>query len=97
VPIGVVGAEEQYVSVGTSAKLARILGTPDFPIVPQWFIPGGQLPLPTKYRIHFGEPLRFEGDPDDDDAAIEERVAVVRSAVEGLLARGLSERTSIFR
>ncbi|MBM4377128.1 MAG: acyltransferase family protein [Deltaproteobacteria bacterium] len=97
VPIGVVGAEEQYVNVGNSATLARVFGMPDFPIVPQWFVPGGQLPLPIKYRIHFGEPLRFEGDPDDEDAAIEERVAVVRSAIEGLLACGLSERTSIFR
>jgi 1-acyl-sn-glycerol-3-phosphate acyltransferase len=97
VPIGVVGAEEQYVNVGNSAALARVFGMPEFPIVPQWFIPGGQLPLPTKYRIHFGEPLRFEGDADDEDAAIEERVAVVREAIEGLLARGLAERTSIFR
>lgn len=97
VPVAVVGAEEQYVNLGNSTKLARLFGMPDFPIVPQWFVPGGQLPLPTKYRIHFGEPLRFDGDPDDEDAAIEERVAVVRSSIEELLARGLASRTSIFR
>jgi 1-acyl-sn-glycerol-3-phosphate acyltransferase len=97
VPVGVVGAEEQYVNLGNAESLARLLGMPNFPIVPQWFVPGGQLPLPVKYRLHFGEPLHFEGDPDDEDAAIEEKVTVVKSAIDALLARGLSERTSLFR
>ena len=26
-------------------------------------LPGGQLPLPTKYRIYFGEPMHFDGRP----------------------------------
>ncbi|MBM4358391.1 MAG: 1-acyl-sn-glycerol-3-phosphate acyltransferase, partial [Deltaproteobacteria bacterium] len=97
VPIGLVGAEEQYVNLGNAESIARLLGMPNFPIVPQWFVPGGQLPLPVKYRIHFGEPLRFEGDPDDEDAVIEEKVMIVKSAIERLLARGLAGRTSIFR
>jgi len=97
VPVGVVGAEEQYVNLGNSDNLARLLGIPSFPVVPQWFVPGGQLPLPTKYRLYFGEPLTFEGDHDDEDAVIEEKVAVVKSAIATLLARGLRERTGLFR
>ena len=96
-PVGVVGAEEQYVNLGNSDNLARLLGIPSFPVVPQWFVPGGQLPLPTKYRLYFGEPLTFEGDHDDEDAVIEEKVAVVKSAIATLLARGLRERTGLFR
>jgi hypothetical protein len=59
-------------------------------------IPGGFLPLPTRYRIYFGEPLTFNGDPDDEDAAIEEKVWVVRSTIQSMLNRGLKERKSIF-
>ena len=57
---------------------------------------GGFLPLPTRYRIHFGEPLRFQGDPDDEDAVIEEKVAVVRATVQSMVNRGLKERPAIF-
>jgi len=64
--------------------------------VPQLLLPGGQLPLPTKYRITFGEAMRFEGDPDDDDAVIEEKVQRVKSTVQSMLNRGLKERKSIF-
>ena len=97
VPVGVVGAEEQYVNFGNAETLARVFGMPSFPIVPQWFVPGGQLPLPVKYRLYFGEPLRFDGDPDDEDVVIEQKVRVVKTAIERLLARGLEERSSIFR
>ena len=96
VPIAVIGAEEQYISFGNSDLVARALGWPSFPIVPQVLFPGGQLPLPTKYRIQFGEPMVFEGDPDDDDAVIEEKVARVTGTIQSMLNRGLKERKSIF-
>ncbi|HEY8945396.1 MAG TPA: lysophospholipid acyltransferase family protein, partial [Polyangiaceae bacterium] len=68
VPVAVVGAEEQYISFGNLTWAARALNLPVFPLVPQILVPGGQLPLPTKYRLYFGEPMRFFGDPDDDEA-----------------------------
>lgn len=96
VPVAVIGGEEQYISLGNLEMVAKLLGTPTFPFMPQLLFPGGQLPLPTKYRIYFGEPMRFEGDPDDDDAVMEEKVAEVKSTVQSMLARGLEERKSIF-
>ncbi len=96
VPVSVIGAEEQYISLGNARPLAKALGMPSFPVIPQVFFPGGQLPLPTKYRISFGEPMRFEGDPDDDDAVIEEKVARVKGTIQSMLNRGLKERRSIF-
>jgi 1-acyl-sn-glycerol-3-phosphate acyltransferase len=96
VPIAVIGAEEQFINVGNFEWAAKVLGLPSFPIVPQWLIPGAQIPLPTKYRIRFGEPLRFEGDPDDDDAVIEQKVWLVRQTIQSMLNRGLKERTGIF-
>lgn len=96
VPVAVVGAEEQYVNLGNLDSLARWVGMPVFPVVPQWLVPGGQLPLPVKYRLYFGEPMTFEGDPDDDDAAIEEKVWVVRQTIQSMLNRGLATRRGIF-
>jgi 1-acyl-sn-glycerol-3-phosphate acyltransferase len=96
VPVAVIGAEEQYISFGNMDVLARTLGWPSFPLLPQMLVPGGQLPLPTKYRIYFGEPMTFEGDPDDDDAVIEEKVARVKATIQSMLNRGLKERKSIF-
>ena len=95
VPVAVVGGEEQYVSVGNLERVAKAFGMPAFPVIPQVFIPGGQLPLPTKYRIYFGEPITVEGDPDDDDAVIEEKVARIRGTIQSMLNRGLKERKSM--
>lgn len=96
VPIAVVGAEEQYVSLGNLPKVARLLHMPSFPVVPQFLIPGMQMPLPVKYRIYYGEPLSFEGDPDDDDAIIEEKVGRVKAEIARMIERGLKERQGVF-
>ena len=99
VPVGIVGSEEQQPGLANVPGLARLLGMPAFPITPTfpWLGPLGLLPLPVKYRIYFGEPLDFDGDPTDEDSAIEGRVEQVRRAVEELLARGLRERRGIVR
>jgi len=99
VPVGIVGSEEQQPGVANLAGLGRLLGMPAFPLTLTfpWLGPLGLLPFPVKYRLTFGEPLDFEGDPNEEDAAIEARVAVVRRALEELLERGLRERRGIFR
>jgi 1-acyl-sn-glycerol-3-phosphate acyltransferase len=96
VPIAVIGGEEQYVSVANVESLARLLRMPAFPVLPQLLLPGGQLPLPTKYRIYFGEPMRFRGDPDDDDAVIEEKVWLVKQTVQSMVNRGVKARKHVF-
>jgi 1-acyl-sn-glycerol-3-phosphate acyltransferase len=97
VPVAVVGAEEQYVSVANLTRLAKLMGAPAFPVIPQLLLPGGFLPLPVKYRLHFGEPMHFTGDPDDEDAVIEEKAQLVRATVQSMVNRGLKERRGIFR
>jgi 1-acyl-sn-glycerol-3-phosphate acyltransferase len=96
VPVAVIGGEEQYVSVANIEPLAKLFRVPSFPLLPQMLLPGGQLPLPTKYRIYFGDPLHFAGDPDDDDAIIEEKVWLVRATVQSMVNRGVKTREHIF-
>jgi 1-acyl-sn-glycerol-3-phosphate acyltransferase len=92
VPIGVVGAEEQAPAIFNLKPLAKLLAFPAFPITPT-ILP---VPLPSRYHLYFGEPMRFQGSPDDDDAELERKVAEVEGAVRDLLARGLSERKHVF-
>ena len=94
-PVAVIGAEEQYPSLLDLKRLAKLFGMPSLPIIPQ-LLSGMLLPLPTKYRLYFGEPLHFSGDPDDDDAAIEEKVWVVQATIQSMVNRGLQERKAIF-
>jgi 1-acyl-sn-glycerol-3-phosphate acyltransferase len=99
VPVGIVGSEEQQPGFANWEGLGRLLGMPAFPITPTfpWLGPLGLLPLPVRYRIHFGTPLRFEGSPSDEDAVIDEHIGVVRHAIEALLREGLAERQGVFR
>jgi len=99
VPVAVVGSDDQQPGLANLMGVARLLGLPSFPITVTFPLLGplGLLPLPVKYRIYFGKPLHFEGDASDDDAAIQERVDVVKDAIEGMLANGVRERKGIFK
>ena len=98
VPIGIVGSEEQSPALTDVKALGRVVGSPAFPITPlfPWLGLLGFLPLPVKFRVRFGEPLRFEGDPHDDDATIEAHVERVKDSIRALVAGGLAERASWF-
>jgi hypothetical protein len=54
------------------------------------------IPLPSHFHIHWGEPLRFNANHDDDDEVILPLVEEVRSAVRRLIEHGLEERERIF-
>jgi 1-acyl-sn-glycerol-3-phosphate acyltransferase len=99
VPVGIVGSEEQQPGFANVPGLAKLLGMPAFPLTLgfPWLGPLGILPLPVKYRIRFGAPLRFSGSPHDEDVAIEARVDEVRAALRELLAEGLATRKGVFR
>jgi 1-acyl-sn-glycerol-3-phosphate acyltransferase len=97
VPLAVVGSEEQYPAFFNLKRVAKLLGIPAMPIWPQMAIPLlGLLPLPVRYRIQFGTPMYFEGDPDDDDAVIQVMADQVASRIADMLTTLRKERKSIF-
>ncbi|HME71598.1 MAG TPA: lysophospholipid acyltransferase family protein [Myxococcota bacterium] len=98
VPVGIVGSEEQQPGLTNLPGLGRLFGMPAFPLTLgfPWLGPLGILPLPVKYHLYFGEPMRFEGTPTDEDASIEEKVDEVRRAISDLLERGRRERKGVF-
>ena len=62
------------------------------PIAPAF----GIVPLPTKYRIRFGEPMRFEGNANDEDQVIMEKVGQVKSTMQRQLDKDVAAREAIF-
>lgn len=98
VPVGIVGSEEQSPGLANLRSVGRLFGSPAFPVTPTFPLLGlaGFLPLPVKFHIHFGEAMRFEGDPGEDDATIEAKVEVVKDAIRGLIQAGLATRRSWF-
>ena len=98
VPIAVVGSEEQAPAIANVRSLARLLRIPAFPVTLTWPLLGplGLVPLPVKYRVTFGEPMLFEGNPSDEDEVIGEKVEQVKAGIATMLARGLAARRSYF-
>jgi 1-acyl-sn-glycerol-3-phosphate acyltransferase len=98
VPVAVVGAEEQVPSFYSFKPLAKLIGAPAFPVTPffPWLGPLGILPLPVKYRLHFGKPMHFSGDPEAEDEVVGEKVKQVRRTIQRMLRDGLKARKNVF-
>jgi 1-acyl-sn-glycerol-3-phosphate acyltransferase len=98
VPVAVVGSEEIYPMIGRSELAARVLRTPYFPVTPTfpWLGPLGVIPLPSKWRIQFCEPIptqQYGPDAAEDRTLVLELTEQVRATIqaavyENLVARG---------
>jgi 1-acyl-sn-glycerol-3-phosphate acyltransferase len=98
IPVAVVGSEEIYPKVADAPGLARAVGAPFFPITPTFPLLGplGLIPLPSKWRIEFCEPIDISGHGPDaaEDRGlvfdISERVreTIQAKVYENLVARG---------
>jgi 1-acyl-sn-glycerol-3-phosphate acyltransferase len=102
VPLSVVGAEEIYPLVGNVPGLARVLGIPYIPITPffPWLGPLGLVPLPSKWLLEFGEPIRtdeFEQGAADDPMLVFDVTDQVRETIQSTLYSLLMKRESVFR
>ncbi len=101
VPLSVVGAEEIYPMVGNLSMLARILGVPYVPVTPTFPLLGplGLVPLPSKWLMEFGEPIRtdsFEPGAADDPMLVFNVTDQVRETIQQTLYTLLRERESVF-
>ena len=101
IPCSVVGAEEIYPLVGNLPSLARLLGVPYIPITP--FFPAlgllGLVPLPSKWLIEFGEPIRTDSYDDgaaDDPMLVFNVTDQVRETIQQTLYSLLMQRRSVF-
>lgn len=101
VPVSIVGAEEIYPLIGNVPSLARLLGVPYLPITPFFPLLGpiGLIPLPSKWIIEFGEPIRtdaFEPDSADDPMLLFNVTDQVRETIQQTLYALLVDRGNAF-
>jgi 1-acyl-sn-glycerol-3-phosphate acyltransferase len=101
VPVAVVGSEEIYPMLGRSGLAARLLRTPYFPITPTFPLLGplGAVPLPSKWRIEFCEPIPTAGY--GPDAAEDRRLVLdiseqVQNTIQERIYENLVKRGSAF-
>jgi 1-acyl-sn-glycerol-3-phosphate acyltransferase len=93
VPMAVIGSDDQTPILYDLKPIARALRLPVAPITPTfpWLGPLGLLPYPVRYKIVYGEPLRFHerfGPEGADDARLVQYLArQVRSEVQRLVDR----------
>lgn len=92
IPVGIVGPEEQM------PQLIRLPGLGPIPYLP---IPATPLPMPVRYHIHYGAPIRFDeryrSDQADDPAIVRQAADEVKERVQELLHEGLRLRSGVFR
>lgn len=101
VPVSIVGAEEIYPLVGNVPSLARLLGIPYLPITPFFPLLGplGLIPLPSKWIIEFGEPIRTDAYPPeaaDDPMLLFNVTDQVRETIQQTLYKLLVDRGNAF-
>jgi len=94
VPVAVIGSEEIHPVLGHLAAAARWLGLPTVPVTPTL------VPLPTKWRLHVGEPIDVANRYAPTEATRPESTARLadqaRERLQGLILEGLRRRRSIF-
>jgi 1-acyl-sn-glycerol-3-phosphate acyltransferase len=99
VPVAVVGAEEIYPLVGRAESVGKLLGMPYVPITPFFPVLGilGALPLPTKWYIRFGKPIRLNA-MDDEARYVRARLEAmrVRRRLQAMVTRLKQRRKSLF-
>jgi 1-acyl-sn-glycerol-3-phosphate acyltransferase len=101
VPVAIVGSEEIYPKVGELPAVARLIGAPFFPVTPTfpWLGPLGVLPLPSRWRIEFCEPIdttRYGPDAAGDRGLVFELSEQVRETIQQKLYENLVERGPAF-
>jgi 1-acyl-sn-glycerol-3-phosphate acyltransferase len=102
IPLSVVGAEEIYPLVANLPSLARVLGLPYLPVTPlfPWLGPLGLVPLPSKWLLEFGEPIRtdeFDAGAAEDPMLVFNVTDEVRETIQSTLYSLLMQRQSVFR
>jgi len=101
IPVAVVGSEEIYPKIGQSGALARLTGAPYVPITPTfpWLGPLGLLPLPSRWRIEFLEPIDLSGygpGASEDRSLVFDLSEQVRETIQEALYKGLVARGPAF-
>jgi 1-acyl-sn-glycerol-3-phosphate acyltransferase len=101
VPVAVIGSEEIHPKLAESGLLARLTGAPYFPITPTFPLLGplGVVPLPSRWRLEFGEPIQLADlgpEAAADRALVLELSEHVRDIIQRMVYENLVKRKRAF-
>lgn len=101
VPIAVVGSEEIYPKLADGSVMAKAIGAPFVPITPTfpWLGPLGLVPLPSRWRIEFCEPIDispYPAEAADDRRVVFELSEQIRERIQQKIYENLVMRGSAF-
>jgi 1-acyl-sn-glycerol-3-phosphate acyltransferase len=101
IPVAVVGSEEVHPVIADLQPLARLFGLPTLPITPTfpWLGALGLVPLPSKWLIAFGKPIKVSNygpDAAEDPRLVLELSEQVRDWIQSKLHQLLPRRRTIF-
>jgi 1-acyl-sn-glycerol-3-phosphate acyltransferase len=101
VPVAVVGAEEAHPVLFKLETAARLSGLPFLPVTPTFPVLGplGLLPLPSKWSIHFGEPVPTEHlgvEAAEDELLVSRMTEELRAEIQREVNAGLKRRPSVW-
>jgi 1-acyl-sn-glycerol-3-phosphate acyltransferase len=101
VPCAIVGAEEANPLLYRLDWPSALVKLPYFPITPTFPLLGplGLLPVPTRWKIRFGEPISFDRygpEAADDHLLVSSLSERVRTSIQTLIDGGLRKRKSIW-
>ena len=99
--MAVIGGEETQPLFAKIEAFSKVFGIPYFPITPTFPLlgPVGLLPLPSKWKLIFGEPLRLDeyGPLAAEDEVLVNRLSErVRSSIQAMVDTAIGERKSVW-
>jgi 1-acyl-sn-glycerol-3-phosphate acyltransferase len=101
VPCAVVGSEEIYPKVADLPALARLTGAPYMPVTPTFPLLGplGFIPLPSRWRIEFGDPIdvgAYGADGEVERGLVLEISEAIRDQIQAMVYEGIVRRRGAF-
>ncbi len=102
VPVAILGAEEAHPLIAPTSILAKALGVPFVPVTPTfpWLGPLGLIPLPSKWKIYFLDPIPMDGyapEAADDEVLVGRLNEKIRGLIQEELDRAVRARQSVLK
>jgi hypothetical protein len=84
VPFAFIGGGDAIPTIHNSEFLGKLTAAPYVPLTPY----GAPVPLPVRLSVHYGEPMKFEGNGNEEDQVINGYVEQVKARIAQLIEQG---------
>lgn len=89
IPFGFLGGGAAVPTITNAYALGKLMGVPYIPVTPYLV----SLPLPVNLEVHYGPPMRFEGNGSEEDSVINGYVQQVKDTIAALIEDGRRSRS----